>query len=136
MDLERVRANVRQATTEDLLDRATVYREGMEPEALALIDAELRQRGVSTFDVADHGERQRSQVLFAPEGWALKCERCHRPAVGLVWSWHRLLGLLPVFPRRFLYCREHLPAGEKPPAFEPGPAERTGPEGETHFTAG
>ena len=31
-DVERVRQNVQQATTEDLLDRLTVYREGMEPE--------------------------------------------------------------------------------------------------------
>ncbi len=108
LDLERVRANVQRATTEDLLDRATVYREGMEPEALAIIDAELRQRGLSEFDVADHAERRRSQVLFSPGGWALKCERCYRPAVGCVWGWHRLLGLLPIFPRRFLYCEEHL----------------------------
>jgi hypothetical protein len=108
LDLERVRANVRRATTEDLLDRATVYRGGMEAEALEIIDAELRQRGLSAFDVADHAERRRSQVLFSPEGWALKCQRCYRPAVGRVWGWHRLLGLLPVFPRWFLYCEEHL----------------------------
>ena len=34
LDLERVQANVRKADMEDLLDRATVYRNGMEPDAL------------------------------------------------------------------------------------------------------
>lgn len=36
-DIERVRKNVGQATTEDLLDRITAYSEGMESEALAII---------------------------------------------------------------------------------------------------
>src|SRR5689334_10919039 len=34
LDLERVRASVGESATEDLLDDATVYREGMEPAAL------------------------------------------------------------------------------------------------------
>jgi hypothetical protein len=115
LDLERVRANVRQATTEDLLDRATVYRDGMEPEALAVIEAELRQRGVNESEVAEHAERRRGRFLVSPEGWALKCEKCYRPAVGRVWAWHRLLGLVPLFPRWFLYCEEHLPRSEDGP---------------------
>jgi hypothetical protein len=109
LDLERVRDNVRRATTEDLLDRATVYREGMEPEALAVIDAELRQRGLTECDIAEHAERRRGRVLFSPEGWALKCARCYRPAVAQVWGWHWLLGVLPLFPRWFPYCEDHLP---------------------------
>ena len=44
LDLDRVRQNIRQATTEDLLDRMTVYRAGMEEEALELIADELRSR--------------------------------------------------------------------------------------------
>ncbi len=32
-DAERVTRNVRDATSEDLLDRITVYRDGMEPAA-------------------------------------------------------------------------------------------------------
>jgi hypothetical protein len=114
LDLERVRENVRRATTEDLLDRATVYREGMEPEALEIIDAELRERGLSAFDVAEHAERRRGHVLFAPEGWALKCAKCHRPAVGRVRGWHRLFGLMPLFPRWFYYCEDHLPVPPVP----------------------
>ena len=34
LNLDRVQANVRKADLEDLLDRATVYRNGMEPAAL------------------------------------------------------------------------------------------------------
>jgi hypothetical protein len=122
MDPERVRENVRRASTEDLLDRATVYREGMEPEALAIIDAELRERGLSDFDVAEHAERRRARVLFAPEGWALKCEHCHRPAVGQVRGWHRLFGVVPLFPRWFCYCAEHLPAPRGEQGADPSPS--------------
>ena len=35
-DIQRVRANIRQASTEDLLDRVTVYRAEMEPTAVAM----------------------------------------------------------------------------------------------------
>lgn len=45
-DADRVRANARQAPTEDLLERVTVYRSGMEPEAVEIIEAELRRRGI------------------------------------------------------------------------------------------
>jgi hypothetical protein len=118
LDLERVRANARRATTEDLLDRATVYREGMEPEALVIIEEELRGRGLGPADVAAHDERRRARALIAPEGWAVKCHRCRRPAVCRVWDWHRLWGLVPVFPRRFALCEEHRPAADTP-----GPAD-------------
>ena len=37
---ERVWQNAREASTEDLLDRVTVYRAGMEPEALEIIEEE------------------------------------------------------------------------------------------------
>jgi hypothetical protein len=107
LNLDRVRENVRQATTEDLLDRATVYRQGMEPEALEIIDAELYRRGVGSAELAAHAELAGKRTLRAPEGWALKCHECHRPAVVRVWDWHRLWGWLPVFPRRFHLCEEH-----------------------------
>src|SRR2546428_5665759 len=81
LDLERVRANVRAATTEDLLDRATVYRAGMEPEALDVIEAELRRRGVSVADIEAHEESRclRSMVVGA-DGLPVVCQKCHRPA--------------------------------------------------------
>jgi hypothetical protein len=108
LDLERVRANVRSADMEDLLDRATVYRNGMEPEGLELIDAELRARGVDASAVAAHRER-RAATLYEANGLAVKCGRCFRPAVARKWGWHCLWGVLPVFPRQLAFCAEHQP---------------------------
>jgi hypothetical protein len=107
LNLDRVRENVRRADTEDLLNRATVYRQGMEPEALAIIDAELRQRGVGPAELAAHGEQAGARVLKDPDGLALRCHECHKPAVVRAWDWHLLWGLVPVFPRRFQLCEEH-----------------------------
>ena len=108
-DLERIRLNVRQADTEDLLDRATVYRAGMEPAALDLIEAELRARGLSDVDIEAHGERRRGETIPLPDGTAVPCSFCVRPAVAQGWGWHRLWGLLPVFPRPYSYCQQHRP---------------------------
>jgi hypothetical protein len=110
LDLEKVKANVARATTEDLLDRATVYRAGMEPAALEAIETELHRRGVSAAEIDAHAG-QRAHSVMGPEGWALKCDRCDRPAVSVEWGWHRLWGLLPVFPRRVATCDEHRTRG-------------------------
>lgn len=106
-DLERVKENVRQAETEDLLDRATVYRAGMEPEALDVIERELWARGVCGEQIEVHALRRGRDVLRLPDGSAAVCSFCRRPAVREAWGWHRLWGLLPVFPRRLRQCREH-----------------------------
>ncbi|MBY0526148.1 MAG: hypothetical protein K2R98_22330 [Gemmataceae bacterium] len=106
-DAERVRDNARQATTEDLLDRVTVYRAGMEPEAVDIIESELRRRGVD-FDTIDaHYDVRGADVLKEPDGTAMTCSECRRPAVGEHWTWHRLWGVLPLLPRRVRYCDEH-----------------------------
>src|SRR5262245_58132366 len=104
LDLEKLRENVLEASTEDLLDRATIYRAGMEPEALAIIDEELRARGVSAADAADHAEQARRGALVGDDGIAVKCQNCPRPAVAYAWRWQRLWGLLPLFPRRVPLC--------------------------------
>lgn len=109
LDLERVRINVRQSATEDLLDRATIYRQGMEAEALAIIDDELRDRGVTREAIAEHERKRRENALLDVHGIAEKCSWCRRPAVGASWGWHRLWGLLPIFPQRFAWCAEHRP---------------------------
>jgi hypothetical protein len=111
LNLERVRRKVRNAATEDLLDRATVYRDGMEPAALEIIEEELHSRGVDAYALAAHWER-RKDARLQDDGIAVKCSFCHRPAVVYHWGWHRLWGVLPVFPRRFAYCEIHRP-GEK-----------------------
>ncbi len=116
LDLDRVRSNVRSASTEDLLDRVTVYRAGMESEALEIIREELRARDVSAAEILDHEERRSREIRLMPDGTAVRCTFCHRPAVAEGWGWHRVWGVIPIFPRFFHYCVEHLPRspGETP----------------------
>ncbi len=109
-DLERVKRNVRQATTEDLLDRATVYRAGMEPLALEVIDEELRARSITAEQLEAHADQRRQEITFLPDGTAIRCSFCHRPAVAEGWGWHRMWSVLPLFPRFYHYCDQHLPA--------------------------
>jgi hypothetical protein len=103
---DRVLLNARSATTEDLLDRVTVYRAGMEPQALDIIEAELRRRGVGAEQIATHAE-QRQDSIFLEDGTAAKCSFCHRPAVAQGWAWHRLWGKFPLFPRYVRFCEDH-----------------------------
>lgn len=114
-DAERVRLNVSKATTDDLLDRVTVYRSGMEPAALEMIESELASRGVFADHIEAHAQ-QRDRVLMRPDGVAETCSFCPRPAVAQGWGWHRLLGVLPVVPRYYSYCERHEP--EKVPESE------------------
>lgn len=109
--LDRVRANVRNATTEDLLDRATVYRAGLEPEALPVILEELKVRGVTPEAIVRH-EEARKAVVVDPAGTARPCAQCHKPAVAREWGWHRMFGKLPLFPRPFYLCEEHRTSGD------------------------
>ena len=109
LNRERVRENVRKAATENLLDDATVYREGMEVEALDIIEQELRARGVTREVIAEHERKRREGTLFDSSGIALKCHKCRRPAVCEGRGWHYLWGLVPLFRRRFAWCAEHKP---------------------------
>jgi hypothetical protein len=108
-DHQRVLANVREATTDDLLNRVTAYRQGMEPEAVDIIEEELHRRGVTTEDIAAHAQRVGEEVIFLEDGIAAKCSRCHAPAVAQGWGWLRLFRRIPFLPRREFYCKEHLP---------------------------
>ena len=107
-DLERIRKNIQQATTEDLLDRATVYRAGMEEQPLVLVEWELEQRGIG-FEALETHRKLREAVMVHSDGVAVICSFCHRPAIEQRWGWHRLRGKIPIFPRRFRYCEAHLP---------------------------
>jgi hypothetical protein len=107
-NLDRIRINVRQAGTEDLLDRVTVYRAGMEPAAIDLIEAELHSRGVTPEQIEAH-EADRRRTILPSADIPFRCSLCDRPAVERAWDWHRLWGILPVFPRVFYYCSEHRP---------------------------
>jgi hypothetical protein len=117
-DPERVRQNVRQAATEDLLDRITVYAAGMESQALDIIERELRSRGVNREEIDAHQAERAREVITLPDGTAARCSFCHRPSVAQGWGWHRLWGLVPVFPRYYDYCDRHRPAPEQAPSSE------------------
>src|SRR5260370_29944666 len=70
---ERVRENVRKADTDDLLDRVTVYRDEMEPEALEIIETELHARKVSDAQIEKHGRQREQEVLKSEDGRPLRC---------------------------------------------------------------
>lgn len=113
-DPDRVRANVRKADTEDLLDRVTVYRAGMEPDALYAIEEELRRRGVTAAEIDAHARRREEEGVCEAGGAPARCSFCARPAVVRRWGWHWLWGVLPLFPRPFWYCAAHRPAPDGP----------------------
>jgi hypothetical protein len=109
-DKQSIARNVQEATTEDLLNRVTAYRAGMEAEAVALIEEELRRRDVTAEQIEAHAARVREESLFLEDGTAAKCSFCHNPAVGEGRGWYKVFGgPIPLFPRSYRYCREHLP---------------------------
>src|SRR5207302_104463 len=79
-DSEKVRRNVRAATTEDLLDRVTAYRAGMEADAIVMIEAELAGRGAARADIEQYEADHCADLIRRPEGFAYRCSFCHRPA--------------------------------------------------------
>lgn len=114
LDLRKVAEFVRRAESEDLLDRVTVFRDGMEPAAVDLMENELARRGFRPADIADHDRARRETVVLLPDGTALRCHFCDRPAVVRAAGWHRLWGRVPVFPRVFAYCDAHRPRSDPP----------------------
>jgi hypothetical protein len=108
LDLEKVRANVRQATTEDLLDRATLFRSGMEAEALEVIEEELRARGVTLDVILAHESVRGVGLVRGPDGLPRVCAKCGRPATWEGCRWGRWVGrFLPLASLRSAYCDEH-----------------------------
>ncbi len=121
-DLGRLMANVRAATTEDLLDRVTVYRAGLEPEALPVILEELRRRGVTPETIVEH-EETRGEVLVDSQGVARTCARCPRPAVVCEWGFHKLFGKVPLFARPFYLCEQHRTKAEDDKPLSPSSSD-------------
>lgn len=106
-NLKRVAEYIRKAETEELLDRVTIYRDGMEPAALDLMEMELDRRGISRDEIAEHDESRRESAIILPDGTALRCSFCNRPAVKRARGWHKLFGRVPLFPRVFARCELH-----------------------------
>ncbi|HEY1186025.1 MAG TPA: hypothetical protein VGE74_00150 [Gemmata sp.] len=133
LPLKEIARYTRSASTEELLDRVTVDREGMEPAALDLMEGELDRRGVTRAQIADHDAKFRTAAVRRPDGTARRCERCDRLAVVETRGWYRwrarvpmlplLLGRadaplgfsVPLFPRLFAYCEAHRPAPDANP---------------------
>lgn len=116
-DLKTVATFIRNAGTEDLLDRVTVYRDEMEPAAVDLMENELWQRGLSRAEVDAHAE-ERADVIRRRDGTIRRCEFCDRPAVSYRWGWHKLYGKIPLLPRFLARCEVH---GGKGPEVEATP---------------
>ena len=102
-----VKKNVCQSTTEDLLDRITAFRAGMEPDAIPIIEAELERRGIDRDAVRCHEAEHCNDLVLRPEGFAYRCSFCRKPAVIRRWGWHRLWNLLPILPTVLSYCSVH-----------------------------
>ena len=107
LNLKRVAEYIRGAETEELLDRVTVFRDGMEPAALDLMEGELDRRGVTAAAIAAHDAKRRESAILLTDGTAMRCSFCSRPAVVQARRWHRLFGRVPIFPKVFAYCEVH-----------------------------
>jgi hypothetical protein len=107
-DARRVDENCKDASTDDLLLRATAFRTNMEPQALTIILKHLWQRGI-TAEIIAHltVETTPEDYLRDKHGTILRCSHCEQPAIRQVWGWHRFWGFLPILPRKFRFCREH-----------------------------
>ena len=107
---QKVLVNIRKADTDDLLDRVTAYRKGMERDATEMIEQELYERGVTAAQIAAHDEACQRDCEFLPDGTAAMCSFCRKPAVRRGWAWWKLWWLVPVIPRPVRYCRQrHIP---------------------------
>jgi hypothetical protein len=109
LDLDKLRKNVKEATTTDLLDRVTIWRQGMESQALELIESELDVRGVGPADLQEHAKRRSAEMITTADGFPAVCYLCHRAAIERRWVWRRFMGLVPMFPRRAYVCDVHRP---------------------------
>jgi len=129
-EMQIILQNIRHADTDDLLDRVTAYRAGMEPDVIGFIEDELERRGVAPEEIEAHAEQLRAECLFHADGTAQMCSFCRRPAVAAQLGWrrlfqaapeaprprfflpgwvlYRLFRLLPLgYPWQFRYCTEH-----------------------------
>ena len=74
-----------------------------------MIEQQLHARGIGAEQIDAHAAERVSTMIPREDGTAMPCSFCHRPAMDQGWGWHRLWGLVPVFPRHFFYCEQHRP---------------------------
>ncbi len=107
LDLEKVRIYAKKADNRSLLDRVTVFRQGMEPAAIEIIKKELLERGISPADISQHESAYKDLVIRGPEGLPRLCKKCALPAICREWGWLKVFGFIPLLPWQHLYCEEH-----------------------------
>jgi hypothetical protein len=111
LDSQKFLDRIKHEDTDDLLDSVTAFRAGMEPEAIEMIESELRRRGVNSVAIDEYAQTVRAECLFETDRTAKMCSFCRKPAVAEGWGWHKILGRwLPIFPRWVRYCKKHAPA--------------------------
>jgi hypothetical protein len=106
---EKILKFARQAETPVLLDRVTVLRAEMEPDAVEIFLAELARRGIGPEDIRDHEREWKHKVLKLPGGLPATCSWCGRAATVQRQAWHKFLRLIPIYKRTQYYCDEHAP---------------------------
>ena len=106
-EIAKVESFARTATTEELLDRTTVFRADHDPQALELFEQELRRRGIGRSDIEQHGGTRAESAIVRADGTVARCEFCERPAEITTWKWQRLWGKVPMFPRPMALCEHH-----------------------------
>jgi hypothetical protein len=105
-DIDRVRANLKRASTPELLDRYVFFRGGLEEEAVTALRDELRSRGVAEEAMQAHRDAS-PDVLWETPALAYRCWKCEQPAVVCERRWHKMWGILPLYPRPVYCCPAH-----------------------------
>lgn len=106
-------AHAAQMEKEELLDRVTVFRDAMQPEAVEVMEAELARRGVGPDDIHQHLRQMKHRVIHDAHGVPAQCSFCERAAVEQREDFHKLWRLIPVAKRNWYYCERHF--AEKAP---------------------
>ncbi len=107
VDKKTIVERTQESDTEELLDRVTVFREDMEPDAIWIIEAELSRRGFTDDAILAHAKNRCESNIVGDDGSALRCSLCDRPAIVEDRDWFRVFGKLPIFPRSVRYCELH-----------------------------
>jgi hypothetical protein len=104
-DINQVREDAHQTSTDVLLDWVTLYRDTLTAEQVEVFETELRGRGVGREEIVQHAQLW-ANALRGRDGEPRLCSLCRRPALTRAWGWQRLW-LLPFFPRKFFHCDRH-----------------------------
>jgi hypothetical protein len=106
-------AHVGQMEQAELLDRVTVFRDALEPDAVEVMEAELARRGIGPEEIHQHYRQIKHRVLRDAHGIPAQCSWCERAAVEMREDFHKLWRLIPVAKRIWYYCERHF--AEKEP---------------------